>query len=845
MSDAVNIFVFFDQGDIIFGSLTLFCLVVPGYFGISHLLKSQQFLDDYHTTRSHDQVQVRLRRIVLYLFCIVLFPAFNIVFKASKLFLHPSSSLNDFSLGIDQVKSLFEDSPQLALQLFISFIKRPRLVQILSIFWSSLCVAVPNVRSLMVFENSRIDSSLFSLKRDKGKRQIRFQVNCKSRIKSLKSITKHFAFYLMFVLISFTRAASIATIVCFLRYNAILIYLSTFLALKIVFDIAKLTFRPKALVKISKETPVDMFANAFNILDLTKESSVIWSYAVFWMTFNVIVMVRIYGQCLNISSEDPLFLNLWIAPSMQLANWSELYIVQENIHKSIIITLCFLNMLSCLLICLVIKPLGSKMRPKYDALKTEDIDEVLKTKLGGGRLELSEEEKEKIWSPYSSSNHFESILQDRKESGRLSTMTHLKDPWDFVGDYVLQLLKETGYEPIDHFLYEDSQQLLLKIMKVFKPMDSSENDPRCSEVFQRCRRHYEFLEELNSVHNLRGEEKKKDIGASGEFDRKPEHELKAVPEQEVGPQEVVVYNPVSALSEALRAVCLHMRIIGLGLRNIKRDLPILEVLEKGEPEKDKEKDDFENIFILLHKQIVTYGQGAFCDTETIVQEVKKVFTDFVDYVVENKIKDRSELIDVVEEMKIKLSKFKTNAGVIVKKHTRNLTEMAKFESVAVNSISKFNAVTERYKKEVEILEKESQKGAGSSSRRILAAWEMITLGLSIQVLKVENEESRKNEENETEKKRMKEAERIQEKNKLRENIAITAKAVVIPSLKNYFGSFRKIAGFFSDLLDDLETLDENQENEYFESLHSKSNSVKEICGLFPSVMVEARTNLAV
>ena len=42
-------------------------------------------------------------------------------------------------------------------------------------------------------------------------------------------------------------------------------------------------------------------------------------------------------------------------------------------------------------------------------------------------------------------------------------------------------------------------------------------------------------------------------------------------------------------------------------------------------------------------------------------------------------------------MKIKLSKFKINAGVIVKKHTNNLTEMAEFESVVVNSISKFNA----------------------------------------------------------------------------------------------------------------------------------------------------------
>ena len=84
MSDAVNILVFFNKGDIIFGSLTLFCLVVPGYFGISHLLKNKEFLEDYDYT-----LKTSLRRIFLYVFCIVLFPLFNIVFKAAKLFLHP------------------------------------------------------------------------------------------------------------------------------------------------------------------------------------------------------------------------------------------------------------------------------------------------------------------------------------------------------------------------------------------------------------------------------------------------------------------------------------------------------------------------------------------------------------------------------------------------------------------------------------------------------------------------------------------------------------------------------------------------------------------------------------
>ena len=492
-SDAVNILVFFNKGDIIFGSLTLFCLVVPGYFGISHLLKNKEFLEDYSRT-----LKTSLRRIFLYMFCIILFPVFNIVFKAAKLFLHPRDSLDKFGLGIDQVKSLFEDSPQLALQLFISFIGKPRLIQILSILWSSLSVAVPNVRSLMLFEKSRIDSNLFSLKRKRGKDKNGFEVNWESRMQSLKSIAKHLAFYTMFVLISFTRAASLALIGCFLRYNAILVYICTFVALKIVFDIAKLTFTPKALEKMYEETPVDMFANAFNILDLSKGSNVIWSYAMFWMTFNVIVLLRIYDQCLTISSDDPILLNLWIAPSLELTNWSEIFIVKKDMHLTLIVILCFLNLLSCLLICLVIKPLSIKR--EYEVLKMED-ENVLKTKLGGGNLKSSDEADE-IWSPYSSSNHFESIFQDKRVLGRLSTMTHLKDPWDFVSDYANKLLKETGGKPIDHFQYEDPLQLLLKLMNVFKPTKLADNDPKFLEVFQRCRRHYEFLEEVRREHEL-------------------------------------------------------------------------------------------------------------------------------------------------------------------------------------------------------------------------------------------------------------------------------------------------------------------------------------------------------
>ena len=79
-----------------------------------------------------------------------------------------------------------------------------------------------------------------------------------SRKQSLKSIGEHVCVFLVFVIVSFTRAASIAMIFCFLSYNAILVYSVTFIALKIVFELAKLAVEHKALKKISKAYMIHM-----------------------------------------------------------------------------------------------------------------------------------------------------------------------------------------------------------------------------------------------------------------------------------------------------------------------------------------------------------------------------------------------------------------------------------------------------------------------------------------------------------------------------------------------------------------------------------------------------------
>ena len=747
----------------------------------------------------------------LYLFCIVLFPVFNISFKATKLFLYPRNSLDKFGLGVDQVKSLFEDSPQLALQLFICFIAGAHRNQILAIIWSSLTVAVPNLRSLIDHEKSRMQSF-------------------KSKV----------IFYFIFVLISFTRAASIAFICCFLRYNAIIVYICTFLALKIVFDIAKLISK-NGLAKMSQETQGDVIANAFNILDLKKDSLVIRCYAVIWTIFNVAVLLKIDQL---ISYKDPILLNLWIAPSFKLKVWSENFIVQKDVHQALLIGLCGLNMLSCILICFVIKPIGIK--PEYETVKSED-DQVLKTSLRKGNRITSDQAKE-IWSPYSSSNHFESIFQSKRELGGLSTMTQLKDPWDFVSDYATPLLQDRRLPKINHFQYQDAQQLLLKIMNVLKPEASAAKDPEISEVFYRCRRHYDFLDELKQEYkseSVAEEENPEDQPLNPDAETQVQYEPtpERVPETEgeAGTKSTLVsYNPVSALIEAVKATCLHMQVISLGLRNIKRDFRIIEELKEDEEKLETEEDGFGKLFKVLHKQIGVYGQAAVPESEKVVKHVKTVFVDFIEYVFKHQTEDDFSMMEIVTELKSKLENAKANATAISEKHQSNLIELASAEVIVVDSLSKFNEVTDRYRAEMKILEEESRKEP-AVKKNVLAAWDIMSLGLSVQVMRQESETSKdKNE-------LMRRAQNIKERNGVRENIAITAKAIIIPSLKKYISNFRNIATFFSDMLAELETLNEDEigRRDFFYRLQLRSAEVKETCSQFLSAMIEVRTDLAV
>ena len=57
---------FFNNGDVVFGFLTLFCLLVPGYFGKRHLLKNKEFFQHNNTLTSGTSAQALTNKKVLH-----------------------------------------------------------------------------------------------------------------------------------------------------------------------------------------------------------------------------------------------------------------------------------------------------------------------------------------------------------------------------------------------------------------------------------------------------------------------------------------------------------------------------------------------------------------------------------------------------------------------------------------------------------------------------------------------------------------------------------------------------------------------------------------------------------
>ena len=194
----------------------------------------------------------------------------------------------------------------------------------------------------------------------------------------------------------------------------------------------------------------------------------------------------------------------------------------------------------------------------------------------------------------------------------------------------------------------------------------------------------------------------------------------------------------------------------------------------------------------------------------------------------------------MDELKSDVKRFKTEADKVTEKQEAVMKALANTEVNVVKSLGKFNDVTDRYKREMETLERNSENE--TLSKKILAAWKLISLGISIKVTREESQSSL--EKNDL----LRKAEFIRKRNEVRDNIAITTKAVIIPSFKKYMLCVNSLAKFFSVLLEDLEKVNTKIEadvKEIFNKLQLGSTPVKETCTQFIAAMSDVRTDLGV
>merc|ERR1719237_59685 len=118
------------------------------------------------------------------------------------------------------------------------------------------------------------------------------------------------------------------------------------------------------------------------------------------------------------------------------------------------------------------------VQKKDDEVSTENVEEIsieIEAKISETKDSVPDDVAKEIWAPYNNSRQYETVEKQRSDNKTgLSTMTQLMDPWDFVSDYVNNLLEKKKKEGvsarIDPFKYEDAEQLLLKMytISVFK-----------------------------------------------------------------------------------------------------------------------------------------------------------------------------------------------------------------------------------------------------------------------------------------------------------------------------------------------------------------------------------------
>jgi hypothetical protein len=414
------------------------------------------------------------------------------------------------------------------------------------------------------------------------------------------------------------------------------------------------------------------------------------------------------------------------------------------------------------------------------------------------------------------------VYEDLNGKGALATMTELEDPWEFVTGYANKIIND---KQIKHYKYKDAKQLLLRIMNVFQPGNSSlKVGPEVAcQVSSRCKKHYELLTQLE-------DEMKPKLDVRSFEHRNVENieegqvyinELCTV--SAVEPQQ----DPISLLIKSVQTITIHMRIVSFGLRDIQKNLRMIDI--------SQEDRDFETLFRLIQNKMKHHGPSViFPEAELSIKNVKNIFSDYFEDISTHYWDDDRK--DSIHEMKTDLVDFQKQANKLEATQKSYMAELTQIELKIGESLEKFNAVTKSYQQEAEAIEKVSKEK--TLGERILDMWNRITVGLFVQG-DIKSETVGKNNKEDPRETR--------EQNQIREAIAIKTKAIIIPSLKIFISSFKQVSDFFQTALEELDMLSSMEEADgkiYFDKMKSRSSEVKEVCSQFMSEMSEARTDLA-
>ena len=440
------------ETDQIYGSLTLAVLFLPGFFSIYDINEHQTSLLEWSPS-------IYLLPF-LYLLYIICFPAVFLVFKVFHIFLHPGNVLEHIATRSDQAKALFEDSPQLALQLYILLCeadRRPRTIQLIAITFTCLNIAIPSVKTYLLRKNI-------------------LHINTEAKEYWISHVLKN---YLLFLLIALFRIFSFSFFICLARYNVIFVYGAFFVAIRIFLNIASVleesTGKKGIFHQLQGEGTKSLFLNFFSIHDIRRGKYVMLFYMTIWFIFYLLssIILMVLGSISNVEESQTLF----FLPTIELVTWSELFIIR---HRSLlfligVVSISFGVFSYLLFIWKIYLKYDEEEKPKKEA-KEKGMPRLWCLQVNDSQAPINDENLKEgkvddkilksIWEPYNDRAHFQNFYESETNSKNLKNMTLLVDPWQFA-KFANKFLKEE-YR-IDIKKFKSDEDILEKLMRTFNP----------------------------------------------------------------------------------------------------------------------------------------------------------------------------------------------------------------------------------------------------------------------------------------------------------------------------------------------------------------------------------------